>query len=98
MDEKRARMQDWYEKEMRPLETEEFVVWFEGWYGDETSYGDLLGSDYKEEYLDDYLSERRFALVGWLARELPKEVREDNIEFCFRLFGEKGRHGKKHPD
>jgi len=56
---------DFYEKRIRPLETQEFIEWWETWYAPESQFvgkGDLYNA---------YLSERRFALIAWLARAHP---------------------------
>lgn len=61
-------MVKFYEERIRPLETEEFVKWFEDWYGD-----DALHKKYGA--LPAYLSERRFALIGWIASRMPENDR-----------------------
>jgi hypothetical protein len=52
-----------YEERIRPLETKEFNGWWETWYGQEF----ILPESMRVEYL----SEKRWALVGWLARVHP---------------------------
>lgn len=56
-----------YNERIRPLETKEFNQWWEAWYGPE--------SDMPEGLIVEYLSEKRFALMGWRARVHP-DIRE----------------------
>lgn len=70
-------MQEFYELKCRPLETENFRQWFEVWYGPE--------SDWPKETKGEYLSERRFALYGWIAANVPNSIRHDNVKFVTYL-------------
>ena len=69
-------LRHYYKSQLAHLETPEFVRWFEGWYGDESGYppeGSAL--------LEEYWSERRFALLGWHAATLPVNVATDRMAF-----------------
>lgn len=43
------------------IKTQEFVAWFESWYGGDADF------EHGSELHDRYLSERKFAAMGWLA-------------------------------
>ena len=66
-------MKSYYELRLRPLETTEFVEWFERWNGKEEEYSGVLQNE--------YLSERRFALIGWLAAKTPGVHKMTSAEF-----------------
>ena len=59
-------MAEYYAARISPLEPKEFSAWFEMFYGQAMADPALY---------DMYLSERRFALLGWLAARLPQEQR-----------------------
>ena len=61
-----SEMEEYYDKHIKPLETPEFIEWFNGWFFNwprVLSHETMMASDIK----DVYLSERRFCLIGWLA-------------------------------
>lgn len=69
-------IRDYYQSHLSHLETPEFVAWFEGWYGDESSYSVSDGA-----LLEAYWGERRFALLGWHAAHLPANVSANKFRF-----------------
>jgi hypothetical protein len=68
-----------YEKRTRHLETPEFVQWFETWYAKEEDYANNLS------LRDAYLTERNFALVGWLAAKTPDAHKMSEVEFVCKV-------------
>lgn len=65
---------DAYELRLRHLETPEFREWFEAWHSKE--------SDYEGTGLvDQYLLERNFALIGWIAGRTEGADKMDRNEF-----------------
>lgn len=63
-----------------PLETPEFVEWFEYWNGAEDFANNLEVSDKEKcDFTVSYFKERNFALIGWLACMNP-DKRMNTIE------------------
>lgn len=67
-------LKKYYEMVVRPNETSEFKEWFDLWYGGEAQF---IGNPLHELYL----SERRFALAGWLAALSDEETRKNPVKF-----------------
>lgn len=76
---------DYYKTHLAKLETPAFVAWFEGWYGTEDAYVEDGG-----RLLDEYWNERRFALLGWHASQLPAAVSGNAAAFVGTLYIQTG--------
>jgi len=71
-----------YDERIRPLETKEFCDWWENWYGTDTEFK-------KTDLYHEFLSEKRWALLGWVARTEEPEVRNSK-EFLQTLLDRLG--------
>lgn len=72
-----TEMEQFYEVRLRHLETPEFVQWFEEWDGGKESDFEDASPDLR----DRYLSERRFALIGFLAGRRVDSHQMSRIDF-----------------
>ena len=75
-----SNMEQYYNQHIRPLESDEFIDWFDAWYSDGTQYT-------RGELYDTYLSERRFALIGWLAARTEADSRNNPDRFNIERLG-----------
>ena len=73
-------MEQYYNRYIRPLESDEFIDWFDAWYSNGTEFE-------RGELYDMYLNERRFALIGWLAARTEAGLRNNIARFNIERLG-----------
>lgn len=76
-------MKQYYDQVLRDAEPEGFAQWFDHWYGKEKDFGN-------SDLVNEYLSERRFALVGWIAAT-NQGIRMDDEKFSEKITGDRSQ-------